>query len=125
MSCDSQIHDELKNMGESICPFCEQLTGEVDKVVESCCDEQDTETVDGMNVCINCGSVHGYDYATEYFNFYDNMHKKRQKSVYHRKYHIDNVLDIYSISSKNNIQLTYHQRERIYKVFFFFFFFIN
>ena len=115
MSCDSQIHDESKNMGESICPFCEQLTGEVDKVVELCCDEQELENIDGMNVCINCGSVHGYDYATEYFNFYDNMHKIRQKSVYHRKYHIDNVLD--SISSKNNIQLTYHQRERIYKVF--------
>ena len=115
MCCNSQIHDELKNMGESICPFCEQLTGEVDKVVESCCDEQDTEIVNGMNICVNCGSVHGYVYVPEYFDFYGNLHRIRKKSVFHRKYHIDNVLD--SILSENNIQLTYHHREQIYKVF--------
>ena len=115
MCCNSQIHDELKNMGESICPFCEQLTGEVDKVVESCCSEQNMETVNGMNICVNCGSVHGYVYVPEYFDFYGNLHRIRKKSVYHRNYHIDNVLD--NISCENNIQLTYHQRENIYKVF--------
>ena len=73
------------------------------------------ETVNGMNICVNCGTVHGYDYVTEYFNFYDNIHKIRKKPVYHRKYHIENVLD--GIFSENNIQLTNHQREQIYKVF--------
>ena len=68
-----------------------------------------------MNVCINCGLVHGYDYVTECFNFYDYMYGIRRKSVYHRKYHIDNVL--YSVCSKNNIQLTYEQREQIHKLF--------
>ena len=68
-----------------------------------------------MNICVNCGLVHGYDYVTEYVNFYDNMHRIQQKSVYRRKYHIENVLD--SISNENNIQLTYHQREQIHKVF--------
>ena len=48
-------------------------------------------------------------------DFYNNMYKIRKKSVYHRNYHIDNVLD--NISCENNIQLTHHQRERIYKVF--------
>ena len=115
MDCNSQIHDELKNMGESTCPFCDRLLVEVDKVVESCCDEQDTEIVNGMNTCINCGSVHGYVYVPEYLDFYNNMYKIRKKSVYHRNYHIDNVLD--NISYENNIQLTHHQRERIYKVF--------
>ena len=115
MDCDSTLHDELKNMGEPTCPFGEQLTEEVNKVVEPCCSEQDMGTVNGMNICRNCGSIHGYDYVTEYFNFYDNMHRIRQKSVYHRKYAIENVLD--SISSENYIQLTYHERERIYKVF--------
>ena len=105
------IHDELKIMGEPTCPFCEQLT----EVVEPCCSEHDIENVNSMYVCINCGSVHGYEYVTECFDFYDNMHRIRRKSVYNRKYHIENVLD--SISSENNIQLTYHQRERIYKVF--------
>ena len=111
MSCNSQIHDELKNMGESTCPFCDQLLVEVDEVVESCCSEKNMETINGMNTCVNCGLVHGYDYVPEYFNFYENMHKIRQKSVYHRKYHIENV-----INSISNVQLTHNQRNKIYKV---------
>ena len=115
MDCNSQVHDELKNMGESTCPFCDRLLMEVDKVVESCCIEQNMETVDGTNTCINCGLVNGYNYVPEYFDFYGNLHRIRKKSVYHRNYHIDNVL--HNISCENNIQLTHHQRERIYKVF--------
>jgi len=93
MSCNSQIHDELKNMGESSCPFCDRLLVEVDKVVESCCSEQNIETINGMNTCVNCGLVYGHDYVAEYVDFYANMHIIRQKLVYHRKYHIENVLD--------------------------------
>ena len=74
--------------------------GEVEKVVESCCNEPDVEN-NGMNTCVNCGLVHGCDYTPDYFNFYDNMHKIQRKSVYHRKYHIENVLD--SILSENYI----------------------
>ena len=111
MSCNYQIHDELKSMEECTCPFCDQQLVEGDKVIESCCSEQDMENVNGMNICMNRGSVHGYDYLTEYFNFYDNMYKIRQKSVYHRNYHIDNVMN--AISFKNNIYLTHKQREQI------------
>ena len=68
-----------------------------------------------MNICINCGLVDGYDYIEEYIEFYDNMHRIRRKSVYHRKYHIDNVMNI--ISFKNNIQLTQKQINQIHKVF--------
>ena len=119
MDCNSVIHDELKSMGEPTCPFCDRLLVEVDKVevdkvVESCCCEQDMENVNGMNVCINCGSVHGYDYVPEHVNFYENMYKIRRKSVYHRKYHIENVLN--SICYRNRVQLTHNQRNRIYKV---------
>ena len=113
MSCNFEIHDELKNMEECTCPFCDQLL--VHKAAELCCGDQDIEIIDGMNTCINCGLIHSQEYATESFNFYDKMHLIRRKSVYHRKYHIENVLD--SISSKNNIQLTYYQRKCIHKVF--------
>ena len=102
-------------MMEVMCPLCDQQLLEVKKVLDPCCDKQELETVNGMNKSVNCGSVHGYDYVPEYFDFYDNMHKIRQKSVYHRKYRIENVL--INISSKNKIELTYHQREKIYKVF--------
>ena len=118
MRCNTQIHDELKSMGEPTCPFCDQLLTELteaEKVIESCCCEQDMENVNGMNVCINCGSVHGYDYVPEHVDFYENMYKIRRKSVYHRKYHIENVLN--SICYRNRVQLTHNQRNRIYKVF--------
>ena len=85
MNCNSVLHDELKNMGEPTCPFCDRLLVEAYKAVELCCDEKNMETINGMNTCVNCGTVHGYDYVTEYFNFYDNMHKIRKKLVYHRK----------------------------------------
>ena len=115
MDCNSQIHDELKNMGESKCPFCEQLIEEVNKVVETCCDEQELENINCINTCVNCGLVHGDVYIVGYIDFYDNMHKIRLKSVYNRKYHIDNVMN--SISFENNIKLTNHERNKIYKVF--------
>ena len=111
MDCNS---DELKNMGESTCPFCEQLIEEVSKVVETC-DEKELENINCINTCVNCGLVHGDVYVTEYFDFYDNMHKIRLKSVYNRKYHIENVMN--SISFENNIKLTNHERNKIYKVF--------
>ena len=102
-------------MMESTCTFCDQQLVEVVKVMEPCCSEPNIETVDGMNICINCGLVDGYDYVKEYFNFYDNMYKTRHKSIYHRKYHIDNVKN--SISFKNNIQLTHEQMNQIHKFF--------
>ena len=115
MCCNSQIHDELKNIEESTCPFCDQLLVEGDKVVESCCGEQDIENNNGINVCLNCASVHGYDYDSEYIDFYKNMHRIRRRSVYNRKYHIENVLN--SICYMNKVELTHNQRYRIYKVF--------
>ena len=115
MSCNSVIHDELKSMEESTCPFCDQQLVEVVKVVESCCSEQDIENINGMNICINCGLVHGCDYIAEYFDVYENMYRIRRKSIYRRKYHIENVMN--SISFENNIQLTHKEMNQIYKVF--------
>ena len=115
MSCNSVIHDKLKNMSEQMCPFCDRLLVEVNKAVEFCCDKQKLENIDGMNTCVTCGKIYGYDYAAECFNFYDNMYKIRKKSVYCRKYHIDNVIDI--LSFENNTELTHSQRDRIHKVF--------
>ncbi len=115
MCCNSQTHDELKNMEESTCPFCEQLLVEGDKVAESCCSEQNIANENYANACLNCGLSHGNDCVNEYINFYENVHRIRRKSVYHRKYHIENVLN--SICYGNRMELTHNQRKRIYKVF--------
>ena len=115
MDCNSQIHDELKNMMELNCPFCDKQLVEINKADDSCCSGQELVNIDGINKCVNCGVVHGYVYVAEYFNFHDNMYKIRNKSVYHRKYHTENVLN--TISGENNIQLTPKQRDQIQKVF--------
>ena len=50
-----------------------------------------------------------YFSAPEYFDFYGNRHRIRKKLVYHRKYHIINVMS--DIAQKNNIQIGYYNRE--------------
>ena len=95
MNCNMNIHDDLKENEELICPFCDKQLTTLQNAVEPCRSEQDMGTVNGMNICINCGLVHGCDYAPDYFNFYDNMHRIRQKSVYHRKYHIEKYTKLY------------------------------
>ena len=115
MYCNEIIHNDLINDGELLCPFCDEQLKTLQNTVDPCCSKQEMVNINGMNACVNCGLVNGYDYVQEYFNFYENMYKIRRKSVYHRKYHIENVIN--SISSKNNIQLTHYQRDKIYKVF--------
>ena len=115
MCCNSQIHDELKNIEESTCPFCDKLLEEGVKAAESCCCEQDMEHNNGIYVCVNCGIVHSYEFQTEYLDYYENMHRIYRKSVYHRKYHIENVLN--DLCYMNMVELTHDQRDWIYKVF--------
>ena len=43
------------------------------------------------------------------------MYRIQRKSVYHRKYYLQNVLD--SISFENNVCLTHEQIEQIHKLF--------
>ena len=113
--CDSIIHDELKHEKEYQCPFCNQKLMEFDNVDELCCDKQELKNIDGINTCVNCGSVIGYIFVDNYINFYDNLYKIRKKSIYCRKYHIENVIN--SISFDNNIELTNSQIDKIYKIF--------
>ena len=61
MSCNSQIHDELKNMEEYTCPFCGKQLAEVDssmRVVTSCCDKQNVIKDNKANICMSCGALH-------------------------------------------------------------------
>ena len=114
MSCNSQIHDELKNMEESTCPYCEQLLYAGDNFVDHCCDKHDILEDAYMKVCQNCGTQ-SYKYTSNYIDFYQNMYRIRRKSVNKRFYHIENTLN--SICYENKITLTYKQRDKIYKTF--------
>ena len=113
--CDSNIHDELINLEQSICPFCDQLLMRGDNGSEPCCVKQCIENLNGIRTCIHCGSTHSCVFDIGYHDFYENIHRIHQKSVYHRKYHIENTLN--NICIQNRVELTHDQRDRIYKVF--------
>ena len=115
MCCNSQIHDELKNIEEFTCPFCDKLLIEDNKEADPCCSKQNIANDNYANLCLNCSLVYGYDYVNEYIDFYQNMYRIRRKSVYKRFYHIENTLN--SICYENKITLTYKQRDKIYKTF--------
>lgn len=73
---------------------------EVGKNDETCCDNKELINDNEKNVCRNCGQVHGYDTVNEFIDFYENMYRIRRKSVYHRKYHIENTLMVLKLVMK-------------------------
>ena len=118
MNCNKDIHDELKELGEISCPFCDQKLEDSnekpqDRLVKyySCCDNQYIINDDGMLACLSCGVVQGYNYVKEYVNFYENRHRFVRKSVYHREYHINNIL--LDIKEKYNIEISNCQKHKI------------
>jgi len=114
--CNSEIHDELKDMEESTCPFCGKQLEDVTVIYESCCENMNLIKDNGANVCRSCASVHYYDYARENIDFYENIFKIRRKSVYHREYHLRNRIDF--LSSKNEVQITFKDKEKIIRIFY-------
>ena len=65
-------------------------------------------------VCKNCGIVNYQNYQQDYIDFNENKYKIRKKSVYIRKYHINNTIN--KICDDNKIQLKYSDKEKIFKI---------
>lgn len=60
---------------------------------------------DKLNFCKSCGVVHGSPIASEYIDFYEDVHKRKKKIVYHGKYHMKNsIIDIVQESAKQKFQ---------------------
>ena len=58
MNCNKELHDELKESGDIVCPFCDQKLEDSnekpqDRLVKyySCCDNQYIINDDGMLAC--------------------------------------------------------------------------
>ena len=122
MNCNKELHDELKESGDIVCPFCDQKLEDSnekpqDRLVKyySCCDNQYIINDDGMLACLSCGVVQGYNYVKEYVDFYKNRHKFIRKSVYHREYHINNA--IMDVKQKYNIKISNCQKHKIDAIF--------
>ena len=118
MNCNKELHDELKESGDIVCHFCDQKLEDSnekpqDRLVKyySCCDNQYIINNDGMLVCWSCGIGQGYELSVEYVDFYKNRHRFIRKSVYHREYHINNIL--LDIEEKYNIKISNCQKHKI------------
>ena len=112
--CEELIHRELLDIGESICFLCDELLDKGDTVIEQCCDKPNIEANETI-VCLNCGCVLSSCYYAEFIDFYQNIYKIKRKSIYYRKYHVENTLN--SLQLDKGLVLTHNQRNRIYKVF--------
>ena len=121
MNCDIELHEGLIESGDIVCPFCNNELDSNEKPrdysvkYDLCCDRQDIIIDNSMIVCRTCGTVQGYKIAREYVDFYENRYRIRRKSVYHRKYHINNT--ILDIKQKYNIEISCHQKCKIDRVF--------
>ena len=113
--CNKEVHELLMHEGLVKCIFCNKQIQDPGKPRRYFCCDSMRLIKDGFIVCKNCGQVHDEYFAPEYFDFYGNRHRIRKKSVYHRKYHIINVMD--DIAQKNNIQIGYYNRENIPRIF--------
>ena len=120
MNCDMELHEGLIELGDVVCPFCKRALEDEkprDRSVKYyfCCDCQDIINDNGMIVCQSCGIVQGYKIAREYVDFYENRYRMRRKSVYHRKYHLNNIL--MDISTKHNMTFSVEQKNKIMRIF--------
>ena len=122
MNCDMELHEGLIELGDVVCPFCKRTLEDLDEKPQDrlakydlCCDCQDIINDNGMIVCRSCGIVQGYKMAREYVNFYENRHRMKRKSVYHRKYHLNNIL--MDIDTKHNITFSFEQKNKIMRIF--------
>ena len=120
MNCYMELHEGLIELGDVVCPFCKRTLEDEkprDRSVKYylCCDCQDIINDNGLIVCRSCGVVQGYKTAREYVNFYENIHRMKRKSVYHRKYHLNNIL--MDISTKHNITFSVEQKNKIMRIF--------
>ena len=69
---------------------------------------------EGMNICRNCGIVVDHcQLMCGYIDFHENRYRIRIKPIYHRKYHIENVIN----KSSEVHQLSYKNREKTHKIF--------
>ena len=120
MDCEIGIHEAFIELKQNICPFCKQPLEDEKKRDNTeyylCCDCQEIVINNGYIVCRNCGIVQGYKKAKEFINFYENLYRIRRKSIYHRKYHLNNIL--MEISIKQNIYFSVEQRNKILRIFF-------
>jgi len=70
-NCGNVINEEMIKMDYIDCPICDEGLQQPTIKIIPCCKKQDIINNKGMNVCCNCGSVHGYGATLEFVDFYE------------------------------------------------------
>ena len=114
--CNEEVHELFIQTNNAVnCIFCNKQIQDPGKPQYYTCCSNMKLINDRHLVCKNCGQVHDYLTADEYIDFYENRYRIKRKSVYHRKYHIVNVMN--DIAQTNGIQIGYYNRENILRIF--------
>ena len=113
--CNEQVHLYLLDNGDIRCSFCYKQIQNPNPQKYTCCSISELTNDNNCLVSKPCGSVNGYKAVKEFINFYENRYRIKRKSVYHRKYHIMNVMN--DIAQTNGIQIGYYNREKILRIF--------
>ena len=112
--CIKEVHELLIQEDNIVnCVFCNKQIQDPGKPKRYFFCDSMRLIKDGFIVCKNYG--HDEYYAPEYVDFHENRYRIRKKSIYHRKYHIINVMN--DIAQKNSIQMGYYNRENILGIF--------
>ena len=94
--CNNEVHELLIQEDYVNCVFCNEQIQDPEPEPEPeryfCCESMKL-IKDNLLVCKNCGQVHDCLIADEYIDFYENRYRIKRKSIYYRKYHINNTLN--------------------------------
>ena len=123
MYCNESIHFGLIDLNHIECPFCDEKIQNFNPIKYTCCDNMNIIKDDLWSkynkykflICEQCGSVHGYGLASEYIDFYENRHIFHRKSIYNRKYHLQNK--IWDLTQMYNADISYKQNQQILDIF--------
>lgn len=115
MSRNPEIHAEMITMEYVECPFCDLHLQQPSTKHIPCCNKQNMINNEGMNACQSCGTVNSYYVSKDNINFYENKYKIVKKSIYERKYHLENT--IIDISNKYKLHISSHDRMKIHQIF--------
>jgi len=95
--------------------FCNQQLQQPSTKNDPCCDKQLMINDDGALMCQSCGTVNDYQTVKDYINFYENRYKIVKKSIYERKYNLENTIN--DISNKYKLHISSHDRMKIHQIF--------
>jgi len=121
--CTKEIHEELYNNEDMsiVGHFCNQvITENLDDFkpaqYEKCrVHMKIIKTLDNNKVCNRCSQTHGYELVRKFVDFYEKRHIFHKKSVYFRKYHIENTIN--RITRNYKINMDGEVRQKIFRIF--------